>query len=488
MRRWPLLLPVLLLLAGCPLLPDPPDDAASADDDDDADDDDAVDDDDSAGDDDTVDDDDSANDDDDVEPCDAFTFVGRAEEDCPWDDEGSCNPQLSCATGWPPAFRGTVELFTSSEQVGEVVHDRSFHVYFPADLEGPVPLLILLHGGGEDGTRAIDWGPTRLADARGSSPGTIWYRNNEDCRFRFGGLLDMGFEDPVTGEDCTADLVQFTNDQRFVVVYPDGLLDAGEDCGRHWEDGRSPSPGSGTVEERRDDLGFVDHIIAVMLEQEAGLVDPERIYLAGGSNGGLMTGRVLCHLDDPCYPNLGRIAAASVLIATMAEPIVLGLDGRPQCPASGTLHRPVQFVLGDGIDTPDCAVYPCEEPVINGDGLMPYGEPGGAYHIPSPSGGRVIAAPDAYQLWLDFHGASGLGYPDQATTFLGYFTDVETAVWPGTDAEVVKYRTDGGSHFLLGTRMDFSPQGRMLDFLMRYRRLPDGQVVASEPSPISGDF
>jgi polyhydroxybutyrate depolymerase len=59
---------------------------------------------------------------------------------------------------------------------------------------------------------------------------------------------------------------------------------------------------------QRDAIGFFRSMFDTLIEDR--VADPEHIYVAGGSNGGVMTMNVVCHLAD-------RIAGAGVLVATL---------------------------------------------------------------------------------------------------------------------------------------------------------------------------
>ena len=85
--------------------------------------------------------------------------------------------------------------------------------------------------------------------------------------------------------------------EKFVVVYPDALE-------RRWNDQ------GGTV----DDVGFLLAIVDKLVAD--GLVDKNRIYVAGISNGGMMAQRLACEQAD-------RIAG----IATVAGGMPTGLTG-----------------------------------------------------------------------------------------------------------------------------------------------------------------
>ena len=85
--------------------------------------------------------------------------------------------------------------------------------------------------------------------------------------------------------------------EKFVVVYPDALE-------RRWNDQ------GGTV----DDVGFLLAIVDKLVAD--GLVDKNRVYVAGISNGGMMAQRLACEQAD-------RIAG----IATVAGGLPTGLTG-----------------------------------------------------------------------------------------------------------------------------------------------------------------
>jgi polyhydroxybutyrate depolymerase len=57
-----------------------------------------------------------------------------------------------------------------------------------------------------------------------------------------------------------------------------------------------------------DDIGFFRAMFDALIKE--GVVDPKQIYVTGGSNGGVMTQFLVCHLAD-------RIAGAGVMVATL---------------------------------------------------------------------------------------------------------------------------------------------------------------------------
>ncbi len=423
--------------------------------------------------------------------------TGRAAAPAPFRLE-SCQPEpcprgFNCAL-WPPETSGSMTLCRSTELFRGKTLQRTFHVYTPARATGPVPLVLYLHGGAPDTTTAaldqLARGFDELADGRPAR----WSRNTEDCRASFPTpppAFDQRFEN-AAGQPCTPFATSVRTSQPFVLVLPDGIPDDPADPqstdGQHWEDGRVPSPGQLGDAEQRDDAGFLDHVVGVLLAGRVPEIDPERVYLTGGSNGGMMALRAACSVNNPAYPHLGQVAAFAIQVATLPEPLALGLSGRPRCARSGT-EAPIAFYAGNEIPTPQCRVFPCLSPVINGDSRMPYGEPGGVYLINSPDSGRVIAAADAHRWWRDYATASGAGPGTTATAALGYFTRVRTTAFPGSQAQVVVYETAGGLHGANFGRGDYHPAARPVQFLFSFRREASGRIRFSPADALFlGDF
>src|SRR5262249_56860511 len=71
----------------------------------------------------------------------------------------------------------------------------------------------------------------------------------------------------------------------FAGVFPDGIY-------RVWNDGRE----GGRIS-RVDDVGFLHRLVEWLVRH--GVADPARVYLAGVSNGGMMTFRLLCGAAAP---------------------------------------------------------------------------------------------------------------------------------------------------------------------------------------------
>lgn len=141
-------------------------------------------------------------------------------------------------------------------RVGAV--DREFFLHVPAKVVGkPAPVVCALHGGAANSGLQmhlkVDFTP--LADAEG-----------------------------------------------FVVVYPSGV--AGWNIGSH--DAYSVRRRTSGA----DDVGFFQAMFDVLVQE--GVADPKRIYVTGGSNGGVMTQYLACVMPE-------RIAGIGVVVATLPK-------------------------------------------------------------------------------------------------------------------------------------------------------------------------
>jgi polyhydroxybutyrate depolymerase len=99
----------------------------------------------------------------------------------------------------------------------------------------------------------------------------------------------------------------------FAAVFPQGIE-------RQWNDGR---------ESRRvDDVGFLRRLAEEIVSR--GVADPARLYIAGISNGGMMTLRMLCEASE-------LFAAAGTIVANM--PASVGKSCRPNRPVPVTMFN-----------------------------------------------------------------------------------------------------------------------------------------------------
>lgn len=145
---------------------------------------------------------------------------------------------------------GARALLTDRNLELELTHDgrnRFFLLHVPpafGGLEGPLPLILVLHGGG------------------GTAKGMVKLTQG-----RFNELAD---------------------EAGFLVVYPQGIK-------RRWNEGRDGLSAS-TPEGQVDDVGFFRALIEhLQAEYKA---DPARMFVTGISNGGLMSFRLACDLPD----------------------------------------------------------------------------------------------------------------------------------------------------------------------------------------------
>lgn len=414
-----------------------------------------------------------------TDPPSTFERLDRVPEDCTLG-------ALGC-TGWPDAGDGPVYLFTSREHRGSASWDRTFHVHVPAGAAGPLPLVVMLHGGTGSGDQTLGSGNLDdLGDRRGAA-GLGWRPNTADCRAEpTTGLLPR--YQTATGDSCTPPRATYVNARMFVSAFPDGVLDDGSTTQRHWEDGRIPSPGFGTVEQHRDDVGFIDHVIDVLLEDDLVDVDPGAVYVVGGSNGGMMTQRLACSAGDPAYPRVGRVAAFCATVSTLPAGLYDGAEGRPACPRTAGADFGLLLLLGTDIDTPDCEVYGCDSPVVSGDGLIPFGEAGERYHVNSPDNGLVLSGPDTIAFWRAAF-AARVGAPGEtATEPLGWFTERRRTTFPAAVAAFETWVTTGGGHLFGSSREDFAPNARAWWFVSSFRRTAAGALERVDPAWMTGTF
>jgi len=86
----------------------------------------------------------------------------------------------------------------------------------------------------------------------------------------------------------------------YVTVYPSGV--------NGWNIGSHDAYSVKRRTSDADDIGFFRAMFDALIAEK--IADPKRIYVVGGSNGGVMTQFLVCHLAD-------RIAGAGVVVATL---------------------------------------------------------------------------------------------------------------------------------------------------------------------------
>lgn len=256
--------------------------------------------------------------------------------------------------------------------------ERSFTLVVPAAGQGPRPLVIMLHGGATaDGRSTMRWGFQPLAARDG-----------------------------------------------VITVHPDGM-------GEGWNDGRQ----SGYLTARQggevDDVGFIGAMIDTLAAE--GLVDAKRVFVVGGSNGGMMALRLACESAD-------RFAAIAPFIAHF--PVGEAERCKPAKP------MPLLNIVGDA------------------DRLMPFGG-GPVASIAQGDRGAVISSDRTIGWWRGFNRCTGEPVvrmlPD-ADTSDGVTLREEISRDCADGAEVVRLVALGGGHRLpaLAAEDVPGPRGRII--------------------------
>ena len=270
-----------------------------------------------------------------------------------------CN--LTVAPAWGDDGKGTFERRTMVFQGME----RTYFVYTPPSqtAKAAKPVVFLLHGGG--GADAHE-----MAKRTGIHP-----------------IADR---------------------EGFLVVYPQGV-------DGQWNDGRGKTFRHARDNTNIDDVGFISSILDELIQ--SGSADPNRVYVVGLSNGGMMTYRLGIELGN-------RLTAIAAIIANL--------------PANLAGQKPVR---------------PLPVLIMNGtaDPMMPWG--GGSVRVLGRKYGEVLSTAATVKYWAK---AAGLAEPPETRRLKDRSSDdrstVEVDVYrnPEGTLEVVLYRVVGGGHNLPG--------------------------------------
>lgn len=199
--------------------------------------------------------------------------------------------------------------------------------------------------------------------------------------------------------------------EHFSAVFPDAMH-------REWNDIRAPE-GLEIANGNSDDIGFLMALIDRLVAQ--GIADPQRVYVAGVSNGGAMALTMAC-VRAP------RIAAAASAIMNLTE--FFGAHCRPS--------QPVPVLLMNGTRDP----------------VVPYSGGLGARWFPA---GGYWSTRKSLEFWRKIDGC-GLQdkdrerLPDKDSSDNSRVTRITSMCAP--DLDVVLYEIEGGGHRVPGWRSD----------------------------------
>ena len=241
--------------------------------------------------------------------------------------------------------------------------ERNFWLLRPSTVTGAAPVVFVLHGGA-------------VADGRQT--------------FRYDFQL-LGERDGV------------------VTVHPSGN-------GAGWNDGRD-TPFLLARGGAADDVAFFRAMIDGLIAE--GVADPARIYLTGGSNGGMMTMRLVCELAD-------RIAAAAPFVALLPTRL------QDRCMPSRPV--PIMLLLGTA------------------DRMMPFAG-GGVAAMSGDDRGTVLSAAATLEFWRRRnHCAGAVARAPLADVDPADGTRVRSERSTDCAAAVEALIVEGGGHRLPGER------------------------------------
>ncbi len=264
----------------------------------------------------------------------------------------------------------TLTLSLSIEDIGAQInitdsilfqgYNRVFITHLPPGYTGldSVPLVFVLHGGG------------------GTADGMINF----------------------TEFDLVSDTAEF------IVVFPQGAIPASSG-GFIWADGRGTPADSAGI----DDVGFISNLINYFINNYA--INELKIYATGMSNGGFMTQRLACELDN-------NFAAVASVGSTMDSSQVSVCNPNSSIP----------IMLINGVDDP---FVPFNGGIVNG------------------SQGYAISSDSLFKFWFQKNNCTGqidsLQLPDivsnESSTITTFFNNNCNC-----NSKVILYKVYGGGH------------------------------------------
>lgn len=245
--------------------------------------------------------------------------------------------------------------------------ERTYFIHQPDDLSNtaPVPLVLALHGGGRgDGEKLASY-------------------------LHLNSLADR---------------------HRFIVIYPNGIH-------AHWNDGRGYTS-RGKSDPSIDDVGFISTLIDQQIKSNH--VDAAKVYVAGVSNGGMMTYRLGCEITE-------KVTAIAPVIANIPANIIE--DCQPSAPL------PVLVINGT------------EDPLVPWDG--------GEVRFFRKRMGIVLSTEKSVKFWLNrnhcFPEPAVVSLPDldpddRSTVSVYRYSN------PDQNCDVQLYTIYGGGHNIPGSK------------------------------------
>jgi len=258
---------------------------------------------------------------------------------------------------------------------------RPYDIFIPSGLKKPAPLLLILHGGGSDAVNAI----------RVTCPN--------------GNLSDPHC---ITGHAIR---------NKYIVVAPRGTSKGILGHMRTWNAGGGDANKtwictSGLACKKDvDDVGYFNTLLDTL--QDNPLVDMQRVYATGISNGAAMAHRLACEMPH-------RIAAIAAVAGANQLSTVQGCK----------TDHPVPILQIHG--TEDCA--------------WPYA--GGPPKCRGAHGfeGSYIGLDNSMHVWSKINKCSGKTTTTELTDHFEDDTTVTRFDWHGCKAPTVSYRINGGGH------------------------------------------
>lgn len=242
--------------------------------------------------------------------------------------------------------------------------------------------------------------------------------------------------------EVTARQFETLADKRgFIVLYPEAILEPGTDGG-HWNDGRNLDYES--HRNKIDDVAFISLLLDIGVSDFNGL-DMSRVYIAGASNGALMTSRIACRIGH-------RLAAVAGVVGSTATNIL------SECMNSSR----IPILLMNGTD----------------DTLMQWNS-GYVHDLRGrPNLGARLSVPDNLNFWKKKNGCNSRPFlrefvntnkADRSTVSSEEFTCADFTM-------VSMYTIHGGGHTWPGglpggngaTNQDINAAQEMMDFFNRF--------------------